>query len=200
MIVPAFRPTVRAAACLPAVATMAMVVSPATVAGLRHAADLTPVAAIAALGGGAALAWAVDDQMADLSAATPVGNGPRLLIRLVIVAIIVVVAWSIAGTVAVVAGAPSGRAVDLRERVPELAAAAMLAMAIGTALVRRGEHQPGVNAVIGALLAFVTIAASAERLVWLPSFLSGPTHARWWWVALIGLVVAGRMARDPGRR
>jgi hypothetical protein len=190
-------PTARAAALGSAAATAALGVTPIVVTVVRGGSELGVASIVAGLVGGVALAWAADDSMADILAATPVGNPVRLMVRVAFMAVTTAIMWSVGAVMAATGpGVPPG----LWLRTAEVAAAAPIALIIGIAAARLGERHVGVGGVIGGLLAVLTIAAMAQRWRWLPTLPSGPAHDGWWLVAAAGFIILLRVARDPGRR
>ncbi|MGA9279186.1 hypothetical protein, partial [Ilumatobacter sp.] len=94
-------------------------------------------------------------------------------------------------------GAPGGTT----DRLPEVMAAAGVALAVGLAVWRRGDPHGGITAVATGLLVPVTIVALAMR--WpdlLPSVIASPVHDRWWLIAIVGFAASVYTGRDPARR
>jgi len=190
-------PTARTAALGSAAVTVALGTTPVVVTVLRGGTDLGVAVVVAGLVGGATLAWAVDDTMADVLACAPLGNTVRFRLRLGFVAVVVLLGWAVA---AVFAAVGPGIGPHLATRGVESATAAALAVGLGAASARAGERHAAVGGIVGSFVAMLTVAALALQWRGLPTFLSGPTHGRWWWVTAIGVLVAVRSARDPGRR
>lgn len=197
-IVAAVAPTARVAHLGAAAMTVAFAAVPALVTVARGDPVVSAPLVVASLVGGAALGWAADDPAAELLGSMPLSSPLRLRLRGLLVA--TVAALGVAATVLLVAVGP-GLPGDLTDRVPEAAAAAALALAIGLVAARRGERQAGPIGVTAGLLAPTTVAVLAYR--WpavLPSYLPSPAHVRWWIVAAIAGVIAARAGRDPARR
>ncbi|MCZ7537102.1 MAG: hypothetical protein M5T61_15175 [Acidimicrobiia bacterium] len=97
--------------------------------------------------------------------------------------------------VAAISGSPTPR---WTERVPEAAFAAVVALACGFSLMRRGDPLGGAAGVTAGALLPALVAALAFR--WpgrIPSFGPGPTHNRWWLLALLPALAACRGSSDP---
>lgn len=194
----AVAPTARVAHLGAAGATLAFAAVPALVTATRGVQAVSTPLIIACLAAGAALGWAVDDPAADLLGSMPVSSSKRAGLRVLLVAGLTLVAMAVTGLV--VALGP-GLPADRGDRLSESAAAAALALAVGLVAARRGEHAAGAAAVTAGVLGTGLVAALAFR--WptvLPAFAPGPTHWRWWVLAAVGVAVAARAGRDPGRR
>jgi len=183
---PAFVALTVALASVPAVLTLAL-------GGEDYFAPMVLLGLVS----GASLGWAVDDPAAELLASLPVATPVRIVIR---VGAAVIVAGAglvlVLGAVAIGPGLPPG----IRDRLPEGAAAATAALALGLVAARRGERAAGAGAVAGGVFGTAFVAGLSVKLTQLPSFMAGPHHGRWWLVALLALLVALHAGRDPGRR
>jgi hypothetical protein len=198
VVVAALVPTARVSNLGRAALTVALAAVPTVVTVARGDRVVTTPLILVCLLGGAALGWAVEDTTADVLAPLPVSSPVRATLRMLFVA--VVATFGVAVAVLVVA-LGSGLPADILDRVPESAAAAAVALAVGLVAVRRGERAAGPVAVTAGVLGAAFVAALAYR--WptlLPTFVSGPTHDRWWLLATAGAAVAIRAGRDPGRR
>lgn len=192
------RPTARVARPAAAAATVALAGVPALVMVARSGRDLTAVTVLLALGAGASLAWASEDPAADLLTATPFSSAARLVVRLLAV---VVVAAGVVGVVLAAVAVGPGLPGDLGLRPLEALAATGVAVAVGLGARARGDRAPGPSGVLAGLLVPGLVAALAVR--WpqaMPTFIDGPVHGRWWYVALMGAGVAGWLGRDPATR
>jgi len=198
VLVAAVGPTARAAHLGSAALTVALAAVPALVAVGRGHAEVSGPLVLSCLVAAAALAWAVDDPAADLLDSMPVSSPVRTRLRVVFVAGIAALgAAAVWLLVALGPGLPSER----RERIPEAAAAAALALAVGLVAARRGERGAGAVGVTAGVLGTAVVAALAHR--WpdeLPTFAISDVHERWWVVAAVGAAVALRAGRDPARR
>jgi len=198
VVVAALVPTARVSNLGPAALTVALAAIPTVVGVARGDSVVTSPLIVVCLVGGAALGWAVEDATADVLAPLPVSSPVRATLRMLFVA--VVATFGMASAVLVVA-LRSGLPARILDRLPEAAAAATVALAVGLVAVRRGERAAGPVAVTAGLLGAALVAALANR--WpsvLPTFVSGPVHYRWWLLATAGAAVAIRAGRDPGRR
>lgn len=146
---------------------------------------------------GASLGWAVDDPAAELLASMPVPTPVRVLFR---VATAALVAGTGAALVLVAVAVGPGLPPDIRDRLPEGAAAGAVALAFGIVAARRGERMAGAGAVTGGVFGTAFVAGLSFKVRQLPSFLPGQHHGRWWLVALAALAVALYAGRDPARR
>lgn len=146
---------------------------------------------------GAALGWAVDDPAADLLGSMPIGSPVRSLVR--IGAAGLVGGACVALLLVAVAMGP-GLPPDAGDRWPEGAAAGGVALACGLVAARRGERAAGAGAVTAGVLGTASVAGMSAKFSQLPTFVSGPHHARWWLVALAALTMALHAGRDPARR
>ena len=197
-VLAAVAPTARVAQLGPAALTIALAAVPSVVAVARGDAVVLAPLIMAGLLAGATLAWAVEDQAAELLASMPVSSPVRTSLRVGLVALVSIIgAALIALFVAIGPGLPP----DLTDRLPETAAAAAAALSVGLVASRRGERAAGPVGVTAGVLTVGVVAALAVR--WpaiLPSLAAGPTHDRWWILALAGIAVAAHAGRDPGRR
>ena len=194
----AVAPTARVAQLGPAALTIALAAVPAIVVVARGDTGVSAPLIVAGLLAGATLAWAVEDQAAELLASLPVASPVRTSLRVGLVTVVSMIgAAFIALVVAIGPGLPS----DLGDRLVETATAAAAALGVGLVAARRGERRAGPVGVTAAVLIVGVVAALAMR--WpatLPALAAGPTHDRWWLLALAGIAVAAHAGRDPGRR
>lgn len=197
-VLAAVAPTARVAQLGPAALTIALAAVPSAVAVARGDTVVSTPLIMAGLLAGAALAWAVEDQAADLLASLPVSSPVRTSLRVGLVGLVSIIgAALIALGVSIGPGLPPG----LGDRLPESAAAAAAALGVGLVASRRGERGAGPVGVTAGVLTVGVVTALAVR--WpaiLPSLAAGPTHHRWWILAMAGLAVAAHAGRDPGRR
>jgi len=191
-------PTARVSRLGMAAVTIGLAAVPAVVAVARGDDIVTAPIVLVFLVAGANLAWGAEDPAANLLAAMPVSSPRRAIMRVTFVALVTAVGLGL--VLAVVTWRP-GLPPDWVDRFAELAAAAALAVAVALVAVRQGERAAGPAGVVSGLLGAGLVAALAFR--WpkmLPSFLSSPTHTRWWLVTAAGAAVATRAGRDPARR
>ncbi|MDP1804783.1 MAG: hypothetical protein Q8K72_06440, partial [Acidimicrobiales bacterium] len=106
-----------------------------------------------------------------------------------------------AGVVAVVLGLVAvgpGIPGDLGLRPIEGLVAAGVGVTVGLAARAHGDRAAGASGVLAGLLLPGLVAAMAVR--WpdvLPTFIDGPRHDRWWYLAGAGMVAAAWLGRDP---
>jgi hypothetical protein len=166
---------------------------PTTITVARGGTNLFGASIFAAVVGGAALAWAVDDGGGDGLAATPISSSRRLVMRMVAVSGVASLWWTLAAAVAAVG---PGLPPTLGLRTAEATAAAAIAAAVALIAARHGETSVGPLGVIAGVLGTVTVAALAMRWAWIPTFLPTSAHGRWWLVATAGAVIAAMNGRD----
>ena len=197
-VLAAVAPTARVAHLGPAALTIALAAVPSVVAVARGDAVVVAPLIMAGLLAGATLAWAVEDQAAELLASMPVSSPVRASLRVGLVSLVSIIgAALIALFVAIGPGLPPG----LGDRLPETSAAAAAALAVGLVASRRGERGAGpVGFTAGVLTVGVVAALSVRWPAILPALGSGAIHDRWWILALVGIAIAAHAGRDPGRR
>jgi hypothetical protein len=198
VVLAALAPTARVANLGSAGLTVALGAIPVVVTVTRGDAVVSAPLIIVCVVGGAALGWGVEDPVADLFAPLPLSSPVRATVRLLFVALVATIGVALA---LVVVALGARLPVDVLDRVPEAAAAAALAVAVGFVAVRRGERAAGPAGVTAGVLGAAFVAALAYR--WptvFPMFAVGPTHDRWWLLAIAGFAVAIRAGRDPSRR
>jgi hypothetical protein len=197
-VLAAVAPTARVARLGPAALTMALAAVPSVVAVARGDTVVSTPLIVAGLLAGATLAWAVEDQAAELLGSMPVSSPVRTSLRVGLVSLVSMIgAALIALLVAIGPGLPP----DVGDRLAETAAAAAAALGVGLVASRRGERAAGPVGVTAGVLVVGVIAALAVR--WpriLPALGAGPIHDRWWLLALASIAVAAHAGRDPGRR
>lgn len=194
-ITAAYFPTARVANLGPASLTIAVASLPTFVTVARGDSVVSSPLIVLGLFVGAVLAWGVEDPASEVLAPLPVSSPVRATIRVLFVA--VVAALGVAFNTLVVIVGP-GLPQDVLDRVPEAAAAASVALAVGFVAFRRGERGAGPIGVTAGLLLVGLVAALAFR--WptlLPGLGTGPTHARWWVLTAVSSGVVARAGRDP---
>ena len=197
-VLAAVAPTGRVAHLGPAALTVALAAVPSVVGVARSDAVVSTPLIMAGLLAGATLAWAVEDQAAELLASMPVSSPMRTSLRVGLVALVSIIG---AALIALVVAIGPGLPPDLGDRLPETAAAGAAALGVGLVASRRGERGAGPVGVTAGVLTVGVVAALAVR--WptvLPALGPGATHDRWWILALAGIAVAVHAGRDPGRR
>jgi len=197
-VLAAVAPTARVAHLGAAALTVALAAVPSVVAVARGDSVVSTPLIMAGLLVGATLAWAVEDQAAELLASLPVSSPVRTSLRVGLVALVSMIG---AALIAVVVAIGPGLPPDLGGRLAETAAAAAAALGVGLVASRRGERAAGPVGVTAGVLIVGVVAALAVR--WptiLPALAAGPIHDRWWLLALAGIAVAAHAGRDPGRR
>lgn len=196
-VLAAVGPTARVAHLGSAALTVGLAALPALVAVLRPDPSMSLPLLSVCLVGGAALGWAAEDPAADVLTALPVPAVTRTILRMMAVGL--VAATGVGLSILVVAAGP-GLPPEGSARIAEAAAAGAVALAVGLTATRRGERGTGAVGVTAGVLGTALVAALAIRWPsWLPTFGSGPTHARWWIVAAAAAAVAVHVGRDPGR-
>jgi hypothetical protein len=190
-------PTARVAYLGSTALTVGAAAVPVLVMTLRPDPSMSAPLLVVCLVGGAALGWAADDPAAEVLTSLPVPSAMRTVLRVLSVGLIA--GTGVGLSILVVAAGP-GLPPDLSARVAEVAAAGMLALAVGLVASRRGDRGVGPVGVTAGVLGAALVAALAHRWPsWLPTFQPGPTHTRWWLVAALAAAVAIRAGRDPGR-
>ena len=191
------RPTLRVSRLGLVAATVLLGCLPLFVTIVRNGSDLVTPLTVLGLVSGASIGWIADDPIAELAAPCPVNTPRRIACRAALAGGTVAFLTAGAVVIAVVDGAGVA---EWRDRVPEVAAAAAIALAVGLSIGRRGEPLGGASGVTAGVLVPPFVAAFAFR--WpsmIPSFAAAPTHARWWALAAVAGFVACRAARDPAR-
>ncbi len=179
--------TVVALACTPVAVTVA-----------RGGHDVSGAVAMASIGLGAVVAFAVDDPAANLLAAVPT---PLWVYRSV--RVLATVMFAIAGgtAVAVMRSAADAPPTPLGDALVVAATAAGVALAIAGTINRRTRNEAaGVTGVAAAAFTMVLVTALAVRFPWLPSLAGGPHHSRWLGLAAIAWAVTVWSTRDPAAR
>ena len=197
-VLAAVAPTARVAHLGAASLTVALAAVPSVVAVARGDTVVSAPLIMAGLLLGATLAWAVEDQAAELLASLPVSSPVRTSLRVGLVALVSIIG---AALIALVVALGPGLPPDLTDRLAETTATAAAALGVGLVASRRGERAAGPVGVTAGVLTVGVIAALAMR--WptiLPALGPGSTHDRWWILALTGIAVAAHAGRDPGRR
>jgi hypothetical protein len=197
-VLAAVGPTARVAHLGPAALTVALAAVPAVVAVARGDAVVSAPLILAGLLAGATLAWAVEDQAAELLASFPVASPVRTSLRVGLVALVSIIG---AALIALVVASGPGLPPDVGDRLAETAAAAAAAISVGLVASRRGERAAGpVGVTAGVLIVGVVATLAVRWPTTLPALAAGPVHDRWWIVALAGIAVAAHAGRDPGHR
>ena len=191
-------PTAKVAHVGSIAATVALAGLPAVVTVARGGTDLTMGVVLIALGAGASLAWAADDDTGESLLAMPVSGPARAALRVLTATL--VAGLVLTATLVIVAVGP-GLPPDLADRMPEGVAAAAIALAVAFGAARRGERGVGaVGAIAGLLVPAVVAGLAFKWPAFFPTFGAGDPHARWWLFALAGALLAARSGRDAGRR
>lgn len=194
----AWRPGVRGLPLPTLAAVAALAAAPTFVVAARGASGFDGALTAAALVGGAAAAFTVDDPADETLAASPTGLAWRRAVRasgialgLSLLAAFLVAAALLLGDVGAAA---------LGRRAAELVATAALSAAVA-GLVHRSNGSPAAHAgAVGGVLGVLLVAALGQRLLRpLPSLLEGPHHSRWWLVAAAAAAAAAWTWRDPAR-
>lgn len=179
------------------VALVAVAPTALTVARAGH--DLHVATVVAALVGGAGLAYALDDDARALLASSPSTLAERRAARVLAGSLVVgaawVAVWALAGAASLTAGlAPRDLAIDAL-------AASGLAVGTASAAQRSGTaDHVGFVGLVAAVTTMAVVTALAQRITWLPSLAGGPTHGRWLWVAAASWSWVCWTSRDPATR
>lgn len=194
----AARPTARAVSWSTASSILALAWLPLIWTMARNGSELGGAYGFAAVVGSGVLALAVDDEIVELAAPSPVPLVQRRGLRLAEL----LAAFLAVGAVAVAVGASRDRSVvaSLDERAPVVAAVAAIALALASLVASRRLPGAGVAGALTAALGVGVVTGLAQRYTWLPTVLSERHHERWWFVAATGIVVTGRSWRDPAAR
>ncbi len=190
-----FWPTVRVARLDRVAGTVLLGSIPLLVTVVRNGADLSVPSVILGVVTGASLGWIADDPTVDVLTPCPVNTPRRLACRALLA---VFTALAVAGAVLAFAAVAGSSTPGWTERVAELFFAAMVALAAGFTVMRRGDPLGGVTGVtVGALLPVLVAALAFRWPETIPSFGSGPSHSRWWVLVLIGALVAAHSGSEP---
>lgn len=171
---------------------------PLAVTLARGGTELLAAVAFAAVVGSGVVAFAVDDDAIELTAASPVPLAQRCGLRLAEVGAAAVAVGSLAVAAAVQRDPSVGA--ELPDRLAEAAAAAAIALAWGSVAARRRLPSAGLGGSVAGTVSVALVAALAQRVPWLPSIAGDRHHDRWWWLAAVGVGVAAWSWRDPVRR
>lgn len=162
--------------------------------------DVQTSAMLAVVAGAALLGFAFDDSAQRTLNACALGRTERRWARMLLVATILAVCWTVVVIVVEARGAELG---PVSDRLPEAIAAAALASAFAAVGLRNGVATPGFGAAVLAVLGMALSTGMSfwsSRLRWLPQ-VANPDHAsRWWFTAAIAAVAACWWARDPAWR
>ena len=176
-----------------AAAAVLLVVIEERKGGPNVALFVTMAATIVAAGA----AYAVEDDAAVTVAPVPTTLLRRRLRRLVVAACSAAAGWLAAAAVAV---AGSETHPMTTHNAVMAATAAGLALAVASAVDRRGFDQAGLGGTVAGVLLVLGVTVGATKYHWLPSMVDVDHDARWLVVAGIGWVVAVWMTRDPAFR
>lgn len=192
------RPTLRVARLGLIAGTLLLGAVPLVVTWILGGDDVTMPLVILGLVSGAATGWIADDPIAELATPCPVNTPRRIAYRTVLACTLACIGGAVVAGGAAIA---SSETLEWRDRVPEAAAAASIALASGLIIRRRGDPLAGASGVAAGVLGPLVIAALAFR--WssvLPSFSASPVHDRWWLVAGGAALLATCASRDPATR
>ena len=193
----AWRPASRALPVLTISAAIVLATVPSIVARLTGSDDLTGAVTAAAVLGGAAVGFFVEDPAGDTLAASPTPLGRRRCLRLAAISAGVVGMTSL--VLALAATAQPVAELRLTDRLAELVAGAALAAAIAGVGHRRGIASAGPTGAVGGAMLLLVISSLAYRIRGLPTVAGLEHHDRWWLIALAGAAVATWSSRDPCR-
>ena len=192
------RPTLRVARLGLIAGTVLLGAVPLVVTLIRGGADVATPLIILGVVSGAATGWMADDPIAELATPCPLNTPRRLAYRAVVACTLAFFGGAVIAAGAAIA---SSETLEWRDRVPEAATAAAMALAGGLVIRRRGEPLAGASGVAVGVLGPLFIAALAFR--WssvLPSFSVSPVHDRWWLVVGCAALAATYASRDPATR
>jgi hypothetical protein len=179
-------------------ATVALGGAPLVFATARHVRDVSVTLTIAAVVGGAAAAWLVDDAPGEVLTPVPVGATLRRALRAFYVTLVMV---AMMAALVVVASRFTDAAVSLRPQIPLVVATACISVALAIVAYRNEEQSPGSWGMPGGVVTVVVTGGLAVR--WpgaLPTLAPGPSFAHWWYLGAAALVVVVAIGRDPGAR
>ena len=96
---------------------------------------------------------------------------------------------------------PAAMSIWLSTQPPKIWPLALMSPGRGT--TRRVGSRSSAMPIIptaGILVVGLVVALAMRWPATLPALAAGPTHGRWWILALAGIAVAAHAGRDPGRR
>jgi hypothetical protein len=198
-LVVAFPRMMRSIPLLPLTAIVLLAAAPTVLTVARHGDDLGLALVVAAVVGGAGLAYGVDDDAAALLAASPTTLAERRAARIGAAALVVSLGWLVVLAVAWGAGLLEGA--PLGALAVEALTAAGLAVAVAAGLGRTalGEHSGMVGA-LAAVVVMLLITALAVRYTWLPALGFHRNHDEWLGLAAAAWVAVWWKAKDPANR
>lgn len=174
-------------------------VVPTVLTVAREGDDLAMALTIAAVVGGAGFAYAVDDDAAQVLAASPSPPSIRRATRVVAAALLIGGSW------AAVLGMGWSTGLSTARPLADLALEAVTAAGVGIAVAAwlRPDHAPertGLAGAASAVVLMLLITSLALRYPWLPSLGQPQNHDRWWWVAAVAWAGVWWTVRDPAAR
>jgi hypothetical protein len=199
-LVVAFPRTMRALPLGPLGVISALVAAPTVMTVARAGDDLGWALIAAAVVGGAGLAYAVDDDAADLLAASPTTLAARRAARIVATALVVAVGWFVVLVVGWTAGVLRGARIG--DLAIEAIAAAGIAVAVASGLRRDlGAERVGMLGAATAVVAMLFVTILATRYAWMPALGTTRNHDLWLWLACAAWLGVWWTVKDPaGRR
>ena len=179
----------------PSALVLATVPALATAAQGHH--RFTGTVEAAAILGGAALGFAIDDPAAVTLQASPTTLIER---RLAHVVPSLGLAMLMLGGVAWMTVMWSSEPIPVRFIAVEFFAAAAVSLAVAAAARTDAAVSTGLGATMAALLVLGVVSSLGARFRGLPMIAIDDFHERWRWIAIVGVVVAVWGSLDPGRR
>ncbi len=151
----------------------------------------------AAILGGAALGFAIDDPAAVTLQTSPTSLIERRVARVVPA---LGLAMLMLGGVAWLAVMWSSEPLPVGFILVEFFAAAGVSLAVAAAARTDAAVSTGLGATMATLLVLGVVSSLGSRFRGLPMIAIDDFHERWRWIAVVGVVVAVRGSLDPGRR
>lgn len=198
-LVVSFPRTLRALSLHSIAALAALAALPTVVTVAQGGRDLELALVAAALVGGAAIAFGVDDDAAAVLAPSPTTLVWRRATSILAATLIVATGWA---AVLVVGGATVAISTqELRSLGVEAVTAAGVGIAAAAWISRdRDQERTGLAGAATAIVSMLFITVLAMRYPWLPALGRAQNHDRWLWVAGIAWAGVWWTARDPAAR
>ena len=198
-LVVSFPRTLRALSLPSLAAVVALAALPTFVTVARGGRDLRIALVAAALVGGAAIAYGVDDDAASVVAPSPTTLAWRRATSIFAATLVAATSW--AAVLAVGGTTVSISAQELRGLGVEAVTAAGVGIAVAAWIGRdRGQERTGLAGAATAIVLMLFITVLAMRYPWLPALGRAQNHDRWLWLAGIGWAGVWWTARDPAAR
>jgi hypothetical protein len=195
----AFPRTLRALSLRSLATVAALAAMPTLVTVARGGRNLDLALVAAALVGGAALAYSVDDDAASVVAPSPTTLGVRRATSIFAATLVVATSW--AAVLAVGGTTVTISTQDIRNLGVDAVTAAGVGIAVAAWIARdRGEERTGLAGSATAIVLMLFITVLAMRYPWLPALGRAQNHDRWLWLAGVAWAGVWWTARDPAAR